>query len=200
MTKSKAPRSKALSSKDIKDVLSETDKRLLVLEESVAMYQREVKALKDEIKKYMKEDQKESSGRKRLNEYFFVDDLGVAVLIEDTKSEEDAFRFSIGNYFRTEEEAEEYVKVLQITQELRDLAEELNDNIDAPDYLCKICFSQAQDDLAQVEIVGYVDISSGEIYCNDRNFLWRAVQRIGKANLIKAMVSTYRGYNTWNES
>jgi len=186
-TKSKAPISKSLSNREIKDALSEIDNRLLVLEDSVLMYQRQVRELSEDIDKLERGEHRSTSKRKRFDTYHFVGNDGAIEETVDARSGEDNFRFSIGNYFKTEEEAEEYVEALIIAQSLRDLAEELDEL--EPRRSCRygICYDTQTNSLATVTFSSRYSPPSQEIRCNSQEFLERALRRMGKDNLMKIM-------------
>ena len=60
---------------------------------------------------------------KRGGKYWFLDDCGVILSNEEWGDDTDDFRYSIGNYFKTEAEAEAYKKYLLARQILLDDAE-----------------------------------------------------------------------------
>ena len=105
--------------------------------------------------------------------------------------EEDLFRFSIGNCFKTEEEVEEYEENLLTKQALKDLALELNNGVDI-DWK-----SENQD-----KYYLYLDYQTNtlsmnwvytqqdnNIYCLNAEFLVIAKDRIGEEKLIKLIKS-----------
>ena len=105
--------------------------------------------------------------------------------------EEDLFRFSIGNCFKTEEEVEEYEENLLTKQALKDLALELNNGVDI-DWK-----SENQD-----KYYLYLDYQTNtlsmnwvytqhdnNIYCLNAEFLVIAKDRIGEEKIIKLIKS-----------
>lgn len=54
------------------------------------------------------------------NGYYYLDDFGDVQCEEDQRVDIDDFRYNIGNYFKTEEEAEEYKKKLLYQQQYKD--------------------------------------------------------------------------------
>lgn len=100
----------------------------------------------------------------------------------------DKARYEIGNYFRTEEEAEKAVEKIKIYTQLKDLALRLNngekidwENDEQEKYY--IYYDNTCNMLTYGEGHGYHDI--GQIYCLDENFVDIAKQEIGEKNLKK---------------
>lgn len=60
------------------------------------------------------------------NKYFCVDDYGDVVFRLENNDMADNYRYKTRNYFRTEEEAEEFKEIINTYYDLMDLAEELN--------------------------------------------------------------------------
>jgi hypothetical protein len=121
--------------------------------------------------------------------YFFVASYGgIDEFTWKGDSEHDSYLYSIGNCFKTMEEAESYKERLIIKQELEDLAMELNDGVeidwkDRGQWKYSIyfdseieCFHQNTDDTLFFE---------GSTYCLSENFLEDAKKRIGEDRLLK---------------
>lgn len=150
--------------------------------------------LKQELKKIENKinelESKENNNYKRkiLEEYFYLDECGDVVLEDDYDNSLNNHHYSIGNYFKTEEQAENYKEKLLIEQELRDIAMELNkgEKIDWNnkeqnkyilyfDYLCgKNKIDYTQNCYSKIQ---------GAIYCSDKNFKDVAIERIGEERL-----------------
>lgn len=103
--------------------------------------------------------------------------------------EPDNFRYSIGNYFRTQQEAQEYKENLITKQKLKDLALRLNKGveIDWNKDDCYCIYLDYKQGLQQEGESFYVDL--GNVYCLDENFLDIAIQEIGEEALIKLIKS-----------
>lgn len=100
----------------------------------------------------------------------------------------DTGRYNLGNYFKTEEEAENVVEKIKIYTQLKDLALRLNRGekmdwnnsaqskwciiLDLLDNTFRCCYACMRQEI-------------GQIYCLDGNFLENAKQEIGEENLRK---------------
>ena len=91
--------------------------------------------LKQELKKLEnKINELENKGnnkykRKRLKRgeiFWYLDEFGEVGETYESYSKEDDFNYNVGNYFKTKEQAENYIEKLLIEQELKDIALELN--------------------------------------------------------------------------
>src|SRR5574344_1135110 len=112
--------------------------------------------------------------------YSEMDSYVIADVIND-------FNSQIGNCFRTEREAERVLKKLQIRQQLRELAVEVN-NGEEIDWKNEsqnkyyIFYSHSQRVL-DTTYVRRDEIACGTIYCLRRNFLDEARESIGEDNV-----------------
>lgn len=120
--------------------------------------------------------------------YFYTDDFGYADSCHETNAEVDNYRYKIRNYFKTEEGVEEYQEVMNTYYDLMDLAEKLNKgrkidwkNKEQPKFY--IYFSFKMNELFQSSVYTTKDI--GQIYCLDKNFIKKAIEKIGTDKLIK---------------
>lgn len=147
----------------------------------------ELKKLENKINELeIKENNKYK--RKSLEEYFYLDEYGDVVLEDDCDDNLDNHNYSIGNYFETEKQAENYKQKLLIEQELRDIAMELNkgekidwNNDEQEKYYLEYDFSI---DSINCTFYTYIKIQ-GIIYCLDKNFKDIAIERIGEERLTK---------------
>lgn len=151
---------------------------------------KEIELLLKEVKSQLKELRaKESSFTREIYyKYYYLNDCGETEIETDEDYPVDNFRYSIGNYFETEEQAENYKEKLLIEQELKDIAMELNkgekidwDNDSQDKYY--LGFDYYKD-----EIDYYVSNKSkkqGVIYCLDKDFKNIAIERIGEERLTK---------------
>lgn len=110
----------------------------------------------------------------------------------DSKQPIDNFLYSIGNYFKTSEEVEEYKENLITKQKLKDLALRLNKNQEFNWEDCSqdkffIAFCHEENDLKQYHNITLQNLN--QIYCLDAEFLYIAKQEIGKEALIKLIKS-----------
>jgi len=160
------------------DNLEELKKQISELQSKVAKLENE-----------SKEEKKGKRWRAKVNDtYFYVDDSGDVYSCHESNFDEDNYSYKTRNYFKTEEEAEEYKEVMNTYYDLMDLAEELNngEKIDWNDnQQCKytIYYSFKCDTLD--EGIAYVCKEFGQIYCLDEDFLKKAIEKIGKDKLIK---------------
>ena len=158
------------------------------LEEKIKEIEKQLEELKVQL---TEEDKEDKYKRKRFDYgdyYWFVNNLGEAVMASDYNEEEDNFGYNIGNYFETEEQAKNYKERLLIEQELRDIARELNkgeeidwDNTNQDKYYIEYSF---YGDGILYSFHSYTKIQ-GTIYCLDINFKHVAIERIGKERLTK---------------
>lgn len=149
----------------------------------------------DELKKKYEELGKEikrleKGGRWRGEKgdtYYFIHNNGHVYTSYEGDDSIDDFRYKIRNYFKTEEEAQEHLDNINTYFELKDLAEELSDreeidwNSGRQDkyYLYYDNFGK------NIEQGTCSYLKSLDIYCLDKNFLEKAIERIGKEKLEK---------------
>lgn len=155
--------------------------------------------LKQELKKLEnKINELENKGnnkykRKRLKRgeiFWYLDEFGEVGETYESYSKEDDFNYNVGNYFKTKEQAENYIEKLLIEQELKDIALELNkgEEIDWEDnnqYKYYLYYNFESNKICS--IYGYENIAKfqGAIYCLDKNFKHVAIKRIGQERLAK---------------
>ena len=159
---------------------------------------KKLKEKKEELKKEIEklgtqikglEEQKKKCKRWRAQEdkdYWYIDSDCEIYKEFDRNDDYDNARYIIGNYYKTEEEAEKTVEKTKIYTRLKDLALRLNEgrevdwNDSAQD---KWYIYYKYNSLTTTVSYGYQDI--GQIYCLDKNFLEIAKQEIGEDNLKK---------------
>lgn len=88
-------------------------------EYEIEITKEQVKAIENPSKKRWKGNIRES--------YYFVDKNGIILGSLEQRSADSIYLYSIGNYFKTKEEAEEYKKKLIYQQYYRDYVNEHND-------------------------------------------------------------------------
>jgi hypothetical protein len=122
-----------------------------------------------------------------LDRYWYADAYGDVRNTPDDNAEFDDFNYKTGNYFETEQEARDYKERLLITQELKDLALELNvEKFDWNDNDMKKYTLRYDTQLKEIkQRQSYQTIYQGIIYCTNENFLDEALKRIGKDKLLK---------------
>lgn len=162
------------------------------MQEQAKRLQEELDKLNEKINKIFDETSY-SRWRATKNTYYFIDDEGHCLKDYDAAKEEDNFRYFIGNYFKTEQEAEEYRDNLITKQKLKDLALRLNKGVELNwadtsqfKYFIKL-LRENKDFLDSDYIVTFVDL--GQVYCLDKDFLNKAKQEIGEDKLIKLIKS-----------
>lgn len=114
----------------------------------------------------------------------FEDGIGIAKSF-DYRNDTDVSRYELGNYFKTEEEAEKRLEHIKIEQQLKDIVLRLNkgEKIDWEDeeqkkfhlWLFYGSLSYNSNILGKTQ---------GVIYCLDENFKDIAIKEIGKERLI----------------
>lgn len=126
--------------------------------------------------------------------YYFLDSAGYVSHTYWTGSEDDLFRFNIGNCFTTEEETNDFKENLLTKQLLKDLALELNkgekinwEDTNKPKYY--ITYTNIGY-LKELQIYKeYCQQGLSQVYCLGKGFLSVAKQRIGEERLIKLIKS-----------
>lgn len=153
---------------------------------------KQISELQSKVAKLENESKEEKKGKRwraKMNDtYFYINDAGYVDVSHENNDSFDKYRFKTRNYFKTEEEAEEYQEVINTYYDLMDLAEELNngEKIDWNDnQQCKytIYYSFKCDTLD--DGIAYVGKEFGQIYCLDGDFVEKAIEKIGKDKLIK---------------
>lgn len=160
------------------------------LGEKLAEKTKEIELLLKEAKSQLKELRaKESSFTREIYyKYYYLNDCGETEIETDEDYPVDNFRYSIGNYFETKEQAENYKQKLLIEQELRDVARELNkgeeidwNNQDQKKYCLEYDFLSNS-----IGYIKYIMLKmQGTIYCLDKDFKDVAIEKIGEKRLAK---------------
>lgn len=151
---------------------------------------KQISDLQSKVAKLENENKKENKRwRARIDDkYFCVDGCGEAIYNYENNDEFDNYRYKTRNYFKTEEEAEEYQEIIITYYDLMDLAEELNngEKIDWCDKTQRkyyIYFDLRTNELDE----GYAFMLKeiGKIYCLNINFKEKAIEKIGEDKLKK---------------
>lgn len=167
---------------------------LALLEKRIEDVVEAVKAVRAKVDKALNEQEK-SVKRWRANEeenYWCVDESGIAVKYTENGHTVDNFNYVKGNYFKSKEEAEQYLKNLKTKQKLKDLALKLNngreiDWTNAHQNKYFIRYDYTFNELMQ----GYnmQQVCSGNVYCLDVDFLKSALTVIYQDDLINLIKS-----------
>lgn len=160
------------------DNLEEIKKQISELQSKVAKLENE-----------SKEEKKGKRWRAKMNDtYFYINDVGYVDVSHENNDSFDKYRFKTRNYFKTEEEEEEYQEIMNTYYDLMDLAEYLNEGrkIDWNNERQQkfyIYFNSEKNTLIQ----GYTFITNeiGQIYCLNENIIGIAIRKIGKDKLTK---------------
>lgn len=150
----------------------------------------EIKNLSQEIENLKKEkENKRWRGNCNLHQtyYYIFTDVSCVSSQEDNRPVDNE-RYSIGNYFQTEEQAQKTVEKLKIYTQLKDLALRLNkgrriDFLNPDQEKYSIYYSSSLEKLDTY--TEFSNESVGGVYCLDSNFLEIAKQEIGEENLLK---------------
>lgn len=106
--------------------------------DKISELEQQLTALRAEVKEKEKKDKQDKRWRaNRYENYWYVTDCGIAITEEDIRtanSATDNYRYDTHNYFQTEEEAQEYARVLETERQLKRFADEHNDKIDWEDF------------------------------------------------------------------
>ena len=151
---------------------------------------KQISDLQSKVDKIENESKKENKRwRARINNpYFYVDDFGEVDGCHEYNEYGDNYRYKTRNYFKSEEEAEEYQEIMNTYYDLMDLAEELNkgSKIDWNDEdQCKYSFYYKYDCDSFETLFAHSYKNSGQIYCLDEDFLKKAIKKIGEDKLKK---------------
>lgn len=147
--------------------------------------EKKYKELGEEIERL--KNKKESKRVDIDDKYYFINNRLQINFYEDQRDYIDDRCFELGNYFKTNKEAEKTLKRIKTYIELKKLAEELNeknpinwnDDIQSKYH---IRYDYNSNDLSMN--TNYHLCLQGAIYCTDSVFLNKAIERIGKERLI----------------
>lgn len=157
------------------------------LKKQISELQSKVTKLENESKKENKKENKR--WRAEINDtYFYINDVGYVDVSHENNDSFDKYRFKTRNYFKTEEEEEEYQEIMTTYYDLMDLAEELNNGkkINWNDEAqCKYVIYYSFKCNTLDEGIAYVCKELGQIYCLDEDFLKKAIKKIGEDKLKK---------------
>ena len=97
----------------------------------------------EELKAFIENEDKQPGKRERVaerNRYWRIDSCGFIDYVTEMNKHYDKYRFSIGNHFKTREEAEHHKAKLIATQQLLDMCDATDDDIADTDkdkyYIC----------------------------------------------------------------
>lgn len=167
--------------------------RIEKLELQAKILSSEIDLLRKRLEKINFEENECERWRAKQNEdYWFIDCIGNIYDDYEAYKEEDNFKYAIGNYFQTQQDAQDYKENLITKQKLKDLALRLNKGVEI-DWEIRneskfyIAFCHEENLLTQDYNV--TQKSLGQIYCLDEDFLDIAKKEIGEEALIKLIKS-----------
>ena len=143
-----------------------------------------IKELTEELNKLKEEKNKRWRATNNWDYYYITNAVDILKEYEN-HSEIDNSRYDTGNYFKTEEQAEETKKKILIYMQLKDLALRLNngEKIDWENYnQCK-WYIQIRNNKILNDDGCYENKEIGQIYCINSKFLEIAKEEIGEDNL-----------------
>ena len=153
---------------------------------------KQISELQSKVTKLENESKEEKKGKRwraEINDtYFYINDVGYVDVSHENNDSFDKYRFKTRNYFKTEEEEEEYQEIMTTYYDLMDLAEELNNGkkINWNDEAqCKYVIYYSLKCNTLDEGIAYVCKELGQIYCLDEDFLKKAIKKIGEHKLKK---------------
>ena len=130
--------------------------------------------------------------------YYFINSFGMVQSCIENGFSFDDFRFSTGNYYKTEEQTLQYIDNLITKQKLKDLAFELNGgrevNPSINDWgaenipIYYLTFGHGTKCLC-TNIAGSLHQPAGVVYCTDEHFLEKAIELIDKEALKQYILS-----------
>ena len=154
--------------------------------ENLQELERKYEELGKEIERLKKQ---QNNGRvEEYEDYYYINDDGDVYDDEENYMNTDDNRYKLGNYFKTEEEAEKTIEKIQIYMELKRLAKRLNNGreIDWGNRGQSKYYIYFDYRYKSFYINNYFDTCYlGQIYCLDENFLDKAKQEIGEDRLKK---------------
>ena len=149
----------------------------------------ELQSKVDKLENQKKEERNGKRWRAKINDtYFYINDVGYVDVSHENNDSFDKYRYKIRNYFKSEEEEEEYQEIMNTYYDLMDLAEELNkgrkiDWYDDRQQKFYIYFDFKRNKF--VQSYTYVTKDIGQIYCLNENIIGIAIEKIGVDKLIK---------------
>ena len=172
------------------DKLEELEQELEEIKNKCAEIEEKIKCAEIEEKiNELKRQESEVRWRAKFNEIFYYSTSYGEICADcDGYCNTENGRYTLGNYFKTEEEAKNVVEKIKIYTQLKDLALRLNkgEKIDWDDFMQnKYCigFNHPNNTLMRFHANALQNI--GQIYCLDRDFLEVAKKEIGEENLKK---------------
>lgn len=155
--------------------------------DSIEKIKKDFKELEERLNKLEKKDNKR--WRAKFGElYYYINSKGIICDTSDERCNEDYYRYSFHNYFKTESEAQAYLDNINTYYDLMNLAEELNNGEEIDwenDSQIKYCIYYSFDFKEHRIDCNYTWKDLGQIYCLDIKFLEKAKERIGEDRLIK---------------
>lgn len=157
----------------------------------------ETKTITIDVTKVSKEDLvllyeiiKRSEGKsiwkpQEREKYYFVIDAAIIESDKWSNHEVDSVRWSIGNIFKTPEDAEFAIEKLKVTTELKRYAEQYNDKIDWKDgNSIKYCllYNHAREEIA---IVSFYTFQHNGIHFSSTGIAENAIKEIGEERIKK---------------
>lgn len=124
--------------------------------------------------------------------YFFINNEGMVSRGIEQHRPLDDFRYNSGNYFKTEEQAEDFRENTLTKQTLKDLALELNNGVEIDwDYYYQLKYYIFYNNGLKTLSIDFDrnHQCNSKIYCVNSNFLDIAKDRIGEEKLIKLIKS-----------
>ena len=152
----------------------------------------EIEELENKIKELSKELNKLKENRNkrwRANKdefYYRINGYQALDVLQETNVIFDKYQYEMGNYFKTEEQAKEYLKKIKIYMQLKDLALRLNngEKIDwnNEDQIKYFIYYKYNDNEIYQDVWRTIQ-ELGQIYCLNETFLNIAKNEIGEDNL-----------------
>lgn len=170
---------------------NETKELINQLDKQAKEIQSKIDELKENGNKVKNVRWKAETSKSHYGQYYTLNiDMEICPQSHTSNSCHD-IRYSVGNYFKTKQEAEKYKQHLIITQQLKDIALRLNNGveIDLKNWMdiCrqkyKIVLKPYNNVLLQAISTSIVDL--GQVYCLSDKFLETAIKEIGEKELIE---------------
>ena len=144
--------------------------------EELKEFKKELEEILEKVNKKLEEDKK----------YWTVSGSGEITNLSDYSDDFDRFNKETGNYFKTKEEAEEYLEDLKIKTEIKNIAKELNgdkkiDWNDEDQTKYYLTYSHVFSSVANSR--EYLHQQEGTTYCLHWNFMNICIERIGYERL-----------------
>lgn len=139
-----------------------------------------------QIKEYLNIKESKKWRPKEGEKYFYLDDCGDIDYNTFDDDSVDAHKLATGNFFKTEEDANYRLEQIKVYNELKNFADENNEEIDWKDTDIEkiyLCYNRNTNKLERSGVYAYQDI--GQIYFSSRELADQIIAKIGTDRIKK---------------